>query len=58
MLRVLPINECMPLIPIPHGWQSPIDRSDEFDLHNFHLFDKNESDHKKEMKMKRRMGWY
>lgn len=62
MLRVLAINESMPLIPIPQGWQSPIDRTDEFDLHEVHPFDKNESDHKNEMKTQEaeeeKMGWY
>lgn len=62
MLRVLPINDCMPLIPIPHGWHSPIDRADEFDLHDVQAFDQNESDHRKEMKSEEaeegKMGWY
>ena len=62
MLRVLPINECMPLIPVPHGWQSPIDRTDEFDLHEVHTFDENELEHRHEMKseeeVERKMGWY
>ena len=61
MLRVLPINDCMPLIPVPHDWQSPIDRTDEFDLHEVHSFDENE-DHRQEMKseedVEKKMGWY
>lgn len=62
MLRVLPINDCMPLIPVPRDWQSPIDRTDEFDLHEVHSFDENEVDHRQEMKTEedvgRKMGWY
>ena len=62
MLRVLPIIDCMPLIPVPRGWQSPIDRTDEFDLHEVHPFDANEIDHRQEMKsqedIERKMGWY
>lgn len=52
----------MPLIPVPRGWQSPIDRTDEFDLHEVHSFDANEIDHRQEMKseedVERKMGWY
>ena len=62
MLRVLPINDCMPLIPVARGWQSPIDKTDEFDLHEVHPFDVNEVDHRQEMKseedVERKMGWY
>lgn len=61
MLRVLPINDCMPLIPVPRGWQSPIDRADEFDLHEVHSFD-DEVDHRHDMQseedFERKMGWY
>ena len=62
MLRVLPISDCMPLIPFPRDWHSPIDRTDEFDLHEVHSFDENEVEHREEMKSEedaeRKMGWY
>ncbi|XP_028392296.1 transmembrane protein 143-like isoform X2 [Dendronephthya gigantea] len=62
MLRVLPINDCLPLIPVPRDWHSPIDKTDEFDLHEVRAFGENEVDHQKEMEtendVQRKMGWY